>query len=104
MSVTATGIKCLLELAPLPRSTGFDTLSGHSLVFPDYLAEECMFIDWELIKRGPPLTSPPFSFTKGEARFDVEAILLSGVKNAFVVASALLLAPFSFFRIVWVSL
>lgn len=40
-----------------------------------------MFIDWELIKRGPPLTSPPFSFAKGEARFDVEALLLSGVKN-----------------------
>lgn len=63
-----------------------------------------MFIDWELIKRGPPLTSAPFSFAKGEARFDVEAILLSGVKNAFVVASALLLAPFSFLCIVWVSL
>lgn len=53
-----------------------------------------MFIDWELIERGPPLTSPPFSVAKGEARFDVEAILMSGVKNAFVVASASLLAPF----------
>lgn len=81
----------------MPRSAGFDTLSGHLLAFPDYLAEKRMFIDWELIKRGPPLTLPPFSFAKGEGCFDVEAIHLSGVKNTFVVASALLLAPFFLF-------
>lgn len=36
----------------LPRSVGFDTLSGRPPPFPDYSATECMFIDWELIKRG----------------------------------------------------
>lgn len=49
---------------PLPRSVGFDTLSGHLPVFPDYLATDCMFIDWELIKRGPPLISPPLPLRK----------------------------------------
>ena len=78
---------------PLPWSAGFDTLSGHLPAFPDYLAERRMFIDWELIKRRPPLTLPPFSFAKGEGFFHVGAIRLSGVKNAFVAASALLLAP-----------
>lgn len=73
MSVTATGNK--IEFVPLPRSVGFDTLSGHLPVFPDYLATDCMFIDWELIKRGPPLISPSLPFAKGEASFDVEVIL-----------------------------
>lgn len=89
-------IKCLVEFVPLPGSAGFDTLSGYLPAFPDYLAEKRMFIDWELIKRGPPLTLAPFFFAKGEGLFDVEAIYLSSLKNAFVVASALLLAAFRF--------
>lgn len=49
---------------PLPRSIGFDTLSGHLPVFPDYLATDCMFIDWELIKWGPPLIPPSLALQK----------------------------------------
>lgn len=84
----------MLAFVPLPRSAGFDTLSGHLRVFPDYLAEKRVFIDWELIKRGPPLTLAPFCFLrKVRAALMWKRYICRGVENAFVVASALLLAP-----------
>lgn len=85
----------MLAFAPLPRSAGFDTLSGHFPVFPDYLAEKRVFIDWELIKRGPPLTLPRFAFAKGEGRFDVEAIHLSGRQKH--ICCGVSVVPSSFF-------
>lgn len=75
MSVTATGNKMLVRACAVASERCFDTLSGRFPAFPDYLAEKRLFIDWELITRGRPPTSPRFSFLKGEACFDVGAIL-----------------------------
>lgn len=43
-------------------------------MFPDYLSTDCMFIDWELIKRGASAYFVFASFAKGEASFDVDAV------------------------------
>lgn len=90
----------MLEFVRLPRSVSFDTSSGHLPVFPDYLAADCMFIDWELIKRcgwgGAPLIISPRSLALRKVRLPLmwKRCHCQATRAPRVVMSAWLLATF----------
>lgn len=97
MSVTATGNKMLVRVftVALERRLWYIVKPFASV---SWLPCHRVHVYWLRVNKAKASSYfTPASFAKGEAAFDVEAMLLSGIVNAFVVASALLLAPPLFF-------